>query len=46
MINALRETTGAGVMDAKRALEEADGDTAKAKTILREKGVEIGRAHV
>ena len=39
MIKALRETTGAGVMDAKRALEEADGDTAKAKTILREKGV-------
>jgi elongation factor Ts len=39
MIKALREDSGAGVMDAKRALEEADGDMAKAKAILREKGV-------
>ena len=39
MIKDLREATGAGVMDAKRALEEADGDVAKAKVILREKGV-------
>lgn len=39
MIKALREETGAGVMDAKRALEEAGGDTAKAKAILREKGI-------
>jgi elongation factor Ts len=39
MIKALREETGAGVMDAKRALEEAGGDSAKAKAILREKGV-------
>lgn len=39
MIKALREDSGAGVMDAKRALEEAGGDMAKAKAILREKGV-------
>ncbi len=39
MIKALREETGAGVMDAKRALEEAGGDPAKAKAILREKGI-------
>ncbi len=39
MIKALREETGAGVMDAKRALEEAGGDSAKAKAILREKGI-------
>lgn len=39
MIKELREATGAGVMDAKRALEEAQGDVSKAKTILREKGV-------
>jgi elongation factor Ts len=39
MIKALREKTGAGVMDAKRALEEAGGDEAKAVAVLREKGV-------
>ncbi len=39
MIKELREETGAGVMDAKRALEEADGNAARAKEILREKGV-------
>lgn len=39
MIKALREETGAGVMDAKRALEEAGGDSAKARAILREKGI-------
>jgi elongation factor Ts len=38
-IKALREDTGAGVMDAKRALEESNGDMAKAKSILREKGI-------
>jgi len=39
LIKELREETGSGVMDAKRALEEAGGDKAKAKTILREKGI-------
>lgn len=39
MIKDLREETGAGVMDAKRALDEAAGDTKRAKEILREKGV-------
>lgn len=39
MIKELREATGSGVMDAKRALEEAAGDVTKAKTILREKGM-------
>jgi elongation factor Ts len=39
MIKQLREDTGAGVMDAKRALEEAGGDMAKAKGILRERGL-------
>ena len=38
-IKALREETGAGVMDAKRALEAANGDPAKAKAILREQGM-------
>ncbi|MBI2485323.1 elongation factor Ts [Candidatus Uhrbacteria bacterium] len=35
----LREQTGAGMMDAKRALEEAAGDTQKAAEILRVKGI-------
>ncbi|MBU6141892.1 translation elongation factor Ts [Patescibacteria group bacterium] len=35
----LREETGAGIMDCKRALEEAGGDLAKAKEILNEKGI-------
>jgi elongation factor Ts len=39
MVKELRESTGAGVMDAKRALEAADGDMKKAATILREQGV-------
>jgi elongation factor Ts len=37
-IKDLREETGAGVMDAKRALEEANGDREEAKRILRERG--------
>lgn len=39
MVKELREQTGAGVMDAKRALEEASGDMQKATTILRERGI-------
>lgn len=38
-IKALRELTGAGIMDSKRALEEADGDIERAQDILREKGI-------
>ena len=37
-VKALREATGAGMMDCKRALQEADGDFEKAKQILRETG--------
>ncbi|GAB3112201.1 translation elongation factor Ts [Janibacter alkaliphilus] len=37
-IKALREATGAGMMDVKKALEEAEGDSAKATEILRVKG--------
>ncbi|MGB9857841.1 MAG: translation elongation factor Ts [Dictyoglomaceae bacterium] len=39
MIKELREKTGAGVMEAKRALQEANGDMEKAILILREKGI-------
>jgi elongation factor Ts len=39
LIKKLREMSGAGMMDCKHALEEADGDLEKAFTILREKGI-------
>lgn len=38
-VKRLRGETGAGVMDAKRALEEAEGDFEAAREILREKGI-------
>jgi elongation factor Ts len=37
-VKALRDRTGAGMMDSKRALEEAKGDAEKAVEILRVKG--------
>jgi elongation factor Ts len=37
-VKALRERTGAPMMDVKKALEEAEGDTEKAIAILRKKG--------
>src|SRR5512137_1361056 len=39
MIKQLRETTGAGVLDCRKALEQADGDIDKAINFLREKGL-------
>ena len=39
-IKKLREETGAGVMDAKSALEASNGDISKAKELLRTKGLE------
>jgi elongation factor Ts len=38
-VKALRDATGAGMMDAKKALVEADGDVEKATQFLREKGL-------
>ncbi len=38
-VQALREKTGVGMMDCKKALVEADGDVDKAMDILREKGL-------
>ncbi len=38
-VKALRERTGAGMMDCKRALQEADGDMAKAEEILKTSGL-------
>ena len=39
MVKALREKTGAGMMDCKKALVEANGDEEKAIEILRKKGL-------
>jgi elongation factor Ts len=39
IVKQLREKTNAGMMDCKRALEEASGDFDKAETILRTKGI-------
>lgn len=38
-VKELREKTGAGMLDCKKALEEANGDLTKASEILREKGL-------
>lgn len=39
LVKELRELTGAGMMDCKRALEETDGDVEAARKLLREKGI-------
>ena len=39
MVKELRESTGAGMMDCKKALTEANGDMERAVDILREKGL-------
>ncbi|GAF63685.1 elongation factor Ts [Bacillus sp. TS-2] len=39
MVKELREKTGAGMMDCKKALTEVDGDMEKAIDLLREKGI-------
>lgn len=46
-VKRLREETGAGVMDAKRALDRAEGDFERARTLLREEGIAAAakRAH-
>ena len=40
-VNKLRQTTGAGMMDCKKALVEAEGDFEKAIEILRKKGQKV-----
>ena len=39
LIKQLRERTGAGLLDCKKAIEEANGDIEKAIEILRKKGI-------
>lgn len=40
-VKKLREETGVGIMDCKRALQETDGDMEEAKQMLREQGMEM-----
>src|SRR3989339_545713 len=40
-IKELRESTGCGIMECKRALAEADGDMNKARDVLRQRGLEL-----
>jgi len=40
-VKRLRDETGVGMMDCKRALIEAEGDFARAKQLLREQGLEL-----
>ncbi|MCX6343842.1 MAG: translation elongation factor Ts [Armatimonadetes bacterium] len=41
MVKKLRDQTGAGMMDCKKALTETNGDYEKAITLLREKGIAV-----
>ena len=40
LIKQVREETGAGMLDVKKALTEAEGDVARAKEIIRAKGIQ------
>jgi elongation factor Ts len=40
-VKKLRDLTGAGMLDCKKALEETGGDLEKAKEILRQRGIAI-----
>ncbi|RBP99261.1 translation elongation factor Ts [Bifidobacterium xylocopae] len=44
LIKELRDQTGAGMMDVKKALTEADGDVDRAKEIIRAKGIQAAGA--
>ena len=44
VVKQLRERTGAGVMECKRALEEVDGDIDQAADILRQRGLALAEA--
>ena len=42
-VKAVRDLTSVGIMDCKRALQEADGDVDAAINVLRERGIAIAR---
>ena len=39
LVKQLREQTGAGMMECKRALQETNGDLAEAAVVLRKRGI-------
>ena len=39
-VKALREKTGAGIMDSKRALQETEGDMGKAEALIKQQGLD------
>lgn len=41
MVKSLREVTGAGMMECKKALKEANGNIEEAKKLLRARGAEV-----
>ncbi len=43
LVKALRDKSGAGLMDCKRALVQANGDLAEAEVVLRKRGVAIAQ---
>ena len=45
-VKELRERTGAGMMDCKKALTATDGDMDKAIDYLREKGLSLSLIHI
>ena len=45
MVKELREVTGAGMLDCKKALEESNGNIEDAITWLREKGISKAALH-
>lgn len=46
LVKELRETTGAGILDCKQALQQADGDLDKAADILRKQGLAEAKKHL
>ena len=43
LVKQLRERTGAGMMECKRALQEAQGDLAQAEIVLRKRGIALAQ---
>jgi elongation factor Ts len=46
LVKELRATTGAGILDCKEALQQADGDLDKAADILRKQGLAEAKKHL
>ncbi len=46
LVKELRERTGAGILDCKKALQQADGDLDKAVEILRRQGLAAAKKHL